>query len=72
MGRIFKVGDAIGAGFDEILRAGGEGKGFNYLNPRVRELMKEHNAAVLGRVNPYTGVAQGRAGDHGRAHDQRE
>jgi hypothetical protein len=57
VGRQFKAGDGIGPGFDEIQRAQGEGKGFNYLNPRVRDLMAEMNAAYLSHVNRYTGLA---------------
>lgn len=57
VGRVFKEGDGITRGFDEIRHGGGEAKGFNYLNPRVQELMKEHNAAFLGHVNPYTKLA---------------
>jgi hypothetical protein len=57
VGRQFLSGDGISEGFDEIARAGNEGKGFNYLNSRVAELMREFNAAYLGHVNPYTKLA---------------
>ena len=57
-GRQLKEGDAVGPGFDEIQRgAGGELKGFNYLNMRVQELMREFQGSYLRHVNPYTKLA---------------
>lgn len=57
VGRVFKPGDGIEEGFDEIKRQHGEGKGFCYYHPHVEELMKEFNARYLGHVNPYTRLA---------------
>jgi hypothetical protein len=57
VGRQFKAGDGITLGFDEIARKKGEGKGFNYFNPRLRELMQEFNARYLEHVNAYTGLS---------------
>lgn len=57
VGRTFKKGDDLGEGADEILKRGGEIKGFCYFNERVRRLMKEFNAAYLNHVNPYTRLA---------------
>jgi len=57
VGRIFKEGDNLGEGADEILRRKGEAKGFCYYSPRVQQLMKEFNARYLGHVNAYTQLA---------------
>lgn len=57
VGRQFKPGDGITEGFEEITRKDGEGKGFCYFNPKVRELMQEFQAAYLNHVNRYTGLA---------------
>ncbi|HUS90635.1 MAG TPA: glycosyl hydrolase family 5 [Phycisphaerae bacterium] len=57
VGREFKDGDAIGEGFAEIKRRGGEGKGYCYFNDRVEQLMREFNAKYLAHVNPYTKLA---------------
>jgi len=57
VGRQFKTGDRIATGFEEIRRRGGEGKGFCYFNPRVRELMKGFNGRYLRHVNRYTKLA---------------
>ena len=56
VGRVFKRGDGI-EGFSELERTNGEGKGFCYLNDRVRDLMAEFQAKWLGHVNPYTKLA---------------
>jgi hypothetical protein len=53
--RRFKPGDKI-PGFDELVRTQkGEGKGFNYVNPRIEELMAGFEARYLKRRNRYTG-----------------
>lgn len=56
VGRQFKSGDNI-AGFAELEKQNGEGKGFNYFNPRVRELMNDFATKYLKHVNPYTNLA---------------
>lgn len=53
VGRPFRQGDGI-PGFAELLKEGGEAKGFGLINPRVGELMREFNEKYLGHVNPYT------------------
>jgi hypothetical protein len=57
VGRKLKPGDQVGSGYDEVAAAGGEVKGFNYLNPRVQELMWEFDRNYLNHVNPYTKLA---------------
>ena len=63
VGRLFKQGDGIAVGFDEILRRssrrseGAEIKGYCYFNERIEELMKDFNAKYLGHVNKHTGLA---------------
>ncbi|MBV9865333.1 MAG: hypothetical protein JO316_08290 [Abitibacteriaceae bacterium] len=57
VGRQFKAGDNIPQGFDEISKQHGEGKGFNYFNPRVQQLMQDFNTQYLNHVNPYTHLA---------------
>ncbi|MDF2439678.1 MAG: hypothetical protein JWN98_662 [Abditibacteriota bacterium] len=56
VGRQFKSGDAI-PGFAELQKQNGEGKGFNYFNPRVRDLMNDFATKYLNHVNAYTGLA---------------
>lgn len=59
VGRLFKPGDAI-EGFSDLdmQDAGGaDGRGFNYFNPRIEDLMREFNVRYLTHVNPYTGLA---------------
>ncbi|MGC4032793.1 MAG: cellulase family glycosylhydrolase [Tepidisphaeraceae bacterium] len=57
VGRPFRAGDNIPA-FDELtLNAktqNRQGKGFNYVNPRITELMKDFAKAYLTHTNPYT------------------
>jgi hypothetical protein len=57
VGRVFKSGDGISIGWDEISRRGGNVKGFDYFNGDVEALMQEFNEAYLNHVNPYTGLA---------------
>jgi hypothetical protein len=60
VGRTFREGDNIPGWSDLAKRkgpAGAEGKGFNYINPRLRELMKDFNEQLLTRKNPHTGLA---------------
>ncbi len=56
VGRQFKPGDDI-PGFEELEKNQGEGKGFCYLNERVRELMVQFQADYVNHRNPYTKVA---------------
>ncbi len=56
VGREFKAGDGI-PGWDEIAAHGAEGKGYCYYNERIEALMREFQAAYLGHVNAYTGLA---------------
>ncbi len=55
IGRPFRPGDNIPA-YDELNegKSGRQGKGFNYVSPRITELMKEFAKAYLTRVNRYT------------------
>jgi len=48
VGRILKPGDNLGVGADEVLRRGGEVKGFCYYSDRLQELMREFNHKYLG------------------------
>ncbi len=61
VGRLFKPGDAIGEGYDEMARRGRDGgaeaKGFCYFNDRIEELMRDLNRKYLSHVNRYTGLA---------------
>lgn len=57
VGRLLKPGDNLGAGAEEILKRGGEMKGFCYYSERLQELMRQFNREYLGHVNPYTGLA---------------
>ena len=55
-GRKFLPGDGIPA-FEELQRAqDGEGRGFNYVNPRVESLMERFATQYLDRRNKYTGT----------------
>ena len=60
VGRPFREGDEIPGWSDLAKHArerGAEAKGFTYLNPRLRELLKQFNGQLLTRVNPHTGLA---------------
>ncbi len=63
VGRLFKRGDDLGPGADEILaksrkpEKGALGKGYNYFNRRMEFLMQEFNKKYLTHVNPYTKLA---------------
>ncbi len=62
VGRLFKEGDHIGAGFAEMQRrskrdGGAEGKGFCYFNERIEQLMKDFNARYMSHLNKYTSLA---------------
>ncbi len=62
VGRMFKAGDEIGEGFDEMMRRGKtgqgtEGKGYCYFNDRIEQLMKDFNEKYLNHVNKYTRLA---------------
>ena len=52
VGRAFREDDAI-SGFAELPK--GDGRGFNYVNPRITTLMAEFAAAYLDRTNVHTG-----------------
>ena len=55
-GRKFLPGDGI-PGFDELqLAQDGEGRGFNYVNPRIESLMERFAKQYLDRRNKYTGT----------------
>ena len=59
VGRPFRPGDDVPA-FDELKPGkktdNAQAKGYNYVNPRVTQLMKDFAAAYLNRTNKYTGV----------------
>jgi hypothetical protein len=55
--REFKQADGLTRGWDEIARAKGIVWGFNYINPKLIELMKEFQHQYLSHVNRYTGLA---------------
>jgi len=61
--RLFKPGDDIGEGFQEMVahtkksKNAAEARGYNYYNAPVEQLMKEFNAKYLNHVNLYTGLA---------------
>jgi hypothetical protein len=64
VGRLFKEGDEIGAGFAEMVanRAkdpdkGAGGRGYSYFNDQIEHLMQAANEVYLSHVNPYTGLA---------------
>jgi hypothetical protein len=57
VGRQLKPADQVGKGYEEVERAKGQLKGFNYFNPRIQELMKEFNHQYVNHVNPYTKLA---------------
>ena len=54
--RHLKPGDRID-GFDEIARGkpAADLKGYNYVNPAIRQAMKRFNEAYVNRVNQHTG-----------------
>lgn len=56
--RALTEGDHI-RGFDEIRKdkTTSDLKGYNYVNPDIRDAMKRFNEAYLNHVNTYTGVA---------------
>jgi hypothetical protein len=56
--RALTEGDHI-YGFDEIRKSGkgADLKGYNYVNPTIRQAMKRFNEAYLNHTNAYTGVA---------------
>jgi len=56
--RALTEGDQI-YGFDEIRKGGktADLKGYNYVNPSIRQAMKRFNEAYLNHVNSYTGIA---------------
>lgn len=56
VGRRFRSGDQV-AGWTELEREGGDGRGFNYVNPGIERLMQSFAEQYLGHVNPYTGLA---------------
>ncbi len=58
VGRRFLPGDGI-SGFDEMNRGPlpQEGKGFNYVNPRVEKLMQRFAKQYLSRRNRHTGAS---------------
>jgi len=53
VGRKFLPGDGID-GYAETADQNGEGKGFNYVNPRIEALMQRFAEQYLGRANRYT------------------
>ncbi|MEL7239476.1 MAG: hypothetical protein AAGK78_11500, partial [Planctomycetota bacterium] len=66
-GRTFREGDDI-PGFDEVKAAsitpadqfdekGADVKGFQVINPRMRQLVIERGVELVTRENPYTGLA---------------
>jgi hypothetical protein len=55
VGRKFLPGDGI-QGFDELAKQQGSGKGFNYVNPRIEQLMQDFASKYVTRTNRYTGV----------------
>lgn len=58
VGRGFTVNDGV-LSFTEIAKTNNwaEVKGFNYVNPSIRDKMQEFNQAYLGHINPYTKLA---------------
>jgi len=56
VGRRFRAGDGV-PGFDELAREDGDGRGFDYLNPRLQELMLAFADQYLGHRNAFTGLA---------------
>lgn len=56
VGRRFRPGDDV-PGFDELAREGGDGRGFDYVNPRLERLMAAFADDYLGHRNPFTGLA---------------
>ncbi|MGQ4648545.1 hypothetical protein [Lyngbya aestuarii] len=56
VGRQFQAGDQI-EGFEELSDYKGEGKGFNFVNPRLEELMQQFAEQYLTHVNNYTKLA---------------
>ena len=60
VGRPFREADNIPGWSDlskHLKRGGAEAKGFNYLNSRIRKLLKDFNEQLLTRQNPHTGLA---------------
>lgn len=56
VGRRYRPGDDI-PGFDELAREGGDGRGFDYVNPRLEQLMEGFADDYLGHRSPFTGLA---------------
>jgi hypothetical protein len=54
VGRQTKPGDGITEGSDEIAKAKGVLKGFDYYNRQVQDLMKEFQNNFLNHLNPHT------------------
>jgi len=52
VGRVFLEDDGIG-GFGELPK--GDGRGFNYVSPRITTLMNEFASAYLDRTNKHSG-----------------
>jgi hypothetical protein len=53
VGRNFRPGDAI-PGFDELTKWQKDGRGFDYVSPRLYELQRLFFEQYLNRTNPYT------------------
>ena len=55
VGRPYRPGDDI-PGYDELTpgKTGRQAKGFNYVDPRITQLMKDFAKQYLTRENPYT------------------
>jgi len=56
VGRRFRAGDGI-PGFEEVAREGGDGRGLDYVDPRLEQLMHSFAEVYLGHRNPFTGLA---------------
>jgi hypothetical protein len=56
VGRRFRAGDGV-PGFAELGREGGDGRGFDYVNPRLEQLMQEFADQYLGHRSAFTGLA---------------
>jgi hypothetical protein len=55
--RELKPADGVSLGYDEIARQKNLFWGFNFVNPELMNLMKEHQHQYLNHVNRYTGIA---------------
>jgi len=56
VGRRFRAGDGV-PGFDELAREGGDGRGFDYVDARLEQLMQRFADQYLGHRNAFTGLA---------------